>query len=202
MLILGLRESPDSCFFGDEVSRYQKRLAGPTGEAFSTSRNFLEVIMLNQAQRQEIKLRDDQWQKLEPLLTGKQNDPGARAKNNRLFVEAVLWIVLNKSLWRHLPPHFGNSSTVYMRFRRWTECDFWRQLTHSKLEDGTLVRMLEQIVEYGDLYTQRIEQRLLRKAQKTMYKSAIRAAKAVKPLRRPQAASEESTLHWVGLVTS
>ncbi|PFH11893.1 transposase [Collimonas sp. PA-H2] len=157
--------------------------------------------MMNQVQRHEIKLRDDQWQKLEPLLTGKPNDPGARAKNNRLFIEAVLWIVLNKSLWRHLPQQFGNSSTVYMRFRRWTECDFWRQLTRSKLEDEELVQMLEQIVEYGDMYTQRIEQRLVRKAQKTIYKSAISAAKAIKPIRRAQLASDESTLHWVGLVT-
>ncbi|WP_211473543.1 transposase [Collimonas humicola] len=157
--------------------------------------------MMNQVQRHEIKLRDGQWQKLEPLLTGKSTDPGARAKNNRLFIEAVLWIVLNKSLWRNLPQRFGNSSTAYMRFRRWTECDFWRQLTRSSLEDEELVQMLEQIAEYGDMYTQRIEQRLARKAKKTIYKSAINAAKAIKPTQRAQLASEESTLHWVGLVT-
>ncbi|WP_172656967.1 transposase [Collimonas arenae] len=149
-----------------------------------------------------MKLRDEQWQKLEPMLTGKQSDPGARAKNNRLFIEAVIWIVLNKSLWRHLPQQFGSSSTVYMRFRRWTECGFWRQLAQSKIEDDELVLMLEKIVEYGDMYTQRIEQRLVRKAQKTIYQSAISAAKAVQPVRRTQFAAEESTLHWVGLVTS
>jgi transposase len=172
-----------------------------TGEAIHVQ-IFLEVATVNELQKQEMKIRDDQWQELEPLLTGKQSDPGARAKNNRLFIEAVLWIVLNKSLWRHLPQQFGSPSTVYMRFRRWTECDFWRQLAQSKIEDSELVLMLEKMAEYGDLYTQRIEQRLARKAQKTLYKSAINAAKAIKPIRRTPFSTDDSTLHWVGLVTS
>ncbi|MDB5768158.1 MAG: Transposase [Collimonas fungivorans] len=152
--------------------------------------------------KQEIKLRDGQWQKLEPLLTGKQSDPGANAKNNRLFIEAVLWLVLNKGSWRCLPEQFGSSSTVYMRFRRWTECDFWRQLAQSQADDKELAQTLGKIVEYGDLYTLRIEQRLLRKTQKTLYRSAIAAAKAVHPAGPTQIAVDESTLHWVGLVTA
>ncbi|SFA75050.1 Transposase [Collimonas sp. OK607] len=157
---------------------------------------------MDNVQKQEIKLQDEQWQMLEPLLTGKQSDPGANAKNNRLFIEAVLWIVVNKTVWRHLPQQFGSSSTAYMRFRRWTECDFWRQLAQSGIGDAKLVWALERIVEYSDLYTRRIEQRLLRKNQKTIYKSAIAAARAVKPARRTQSAVDESTLHWVGLVTA
>jgi transposase len=82
---------------------------------------------MSQVQKQEMKLRDEQWQKLEPLLTGKQSDPGANAKNNRLFIEGVLWIVLNNSLWRHLPQRFGSSSTAYWRKARprtlnWRRC--------------------------------------------------------------------------------
>jgi len=161
-----------------------------------------QEIKLQENKLQEIKLKDEQWQMLEPLLTGKQSDPGANAKNNRLFIEAVLWIVANKSVWRHLPPRFGSPSTAYMRFRRWTECDFWRQLAQSGIEDAGLARTLDTIVAYSDLYTRRIEQRLLRKNQKTIYKSTIAAAKAVKPVRRLPFAVDESTLHWVGLVTA
>lgn len=157
---------------------------------------------MDHVQKQEIKLQDEQWQVLEPLLTGKQSDPGANAKNNRLFIDAVLWVVVNKSVWRHLPQRFGSSSTAYMRFRRWTECDFWRQLAQSGIDDAELARTLECIVEYSDLYTRRIEQRLLRKNQKTVYKSTIAAAKAVIPSRRTPFAADESTLHWVGLVTA
>ncbi|SFD29570.1 transposase [Collimonas sp. OK412] len=157
---------------------------------------------MSQVHKQEIKLRDEQWQKLEPLLTGKQSDPGANAKNNRLFIEGVLWVVLNNSLWRHLPQQFGSSSTAYMRFRRWTECDFWRQLAQSQGEDAELAQMLERIVEHADLYTRRIEQRLLRKAQKAVYLSAKGVVKAAPPSRHPIVGVDESTLHWVGLVTA
>jgi len=36
-------------------------------------------------------LRDDQWDRIEPLLPGKSGDVGVTTKNNRLFVEAVLY---------------------------------------------------------------------------------------------------------------
>ena len=38
-------------------------------------------------------LRDDQWERIEQLLPGKAGDPGCTAKDNRRFVEAVLWLM-------------------------------------------------------------------------------------------------------------
>ena len=38
-------------------------------------------------------LRDDQWLRIAQLLPGKPTDPGRSAVNNRLFVEAVLWVL-------------------------------------------------------------------------------------------------------------
>ena len=38
-------------------------------------------------------LRDDQWSRIEGFLSGKATDSGVTATNNRLFVEAVLWII-------------------------------------------------------------------------------------------------------------
>ncbi len=35
-------------------------------------------------------IRDDQWDRLAPLLPGKSSDCGVTAKDNRLFLEAVL----------------------------------------------------------------------------------------------------------------
>ncbi|MEM6406587.1 MAG: IS5/IS1182 family transposase, partial [Pseudomonadota bacterium] len=37
-------------------------------------------------------LRDDQWDRIKGLLPGKSTDCGVTAANNRLFLEAVLWI--------------------------------------------------------------------------------------------------------------
>jgi hypothetical protein len=36
-------------------------------------------------------LRDDQWEQIEALLPGREGTVGATTKDNRLFVEAVLY---------------------------------------------------------------------------------------------------------------
>ena len=65
---------------------------------------------------------------MEPHCLGKVGDPGRSGANNRLFVEAVLWIVRTGSPWRDLPAQFGNWSTVYTRFRDWVSADVWVRL--------------------------------------------------------------------------
>jgi transposase len=44
-------------------------------------------------------LTDAQWAKMQPLCLGKPGDPGRSGKDNRLFVEAVLWIARTGSPW-------------------------------------------------------------------------------------------------------
>jgi transposase len=51
-------------------------------------------------------LTDAQWAKMAPHCLGKPGDPGRTGRNNRLFVEAVLWIARTGSPWRDLPPAF------------------------------------------------------------------------------------------------
>ena len=52
-------------------------------------------------------LDDDQWQRIEHLLPGKSSDAGATAKDNRKFVEAVLWIARTRAPWRDMPLNLG-----------------------------------------------------------------------------------------------
>src|SRR5438876_80356 len=73
-------------------------------------------------------LTDAQWAKMEPLCLGKPGDPGRSGNNNRLFVEAVLWIARTGSPWRDLPRAFGNWMTVYTRFRDWAKAGVWKRL--------------------------------------------------------------------------
>ena len=47
-------------------------------------------------------LNDAQYKKMAPLLPGKSGDSGRTAADNRLFVEAVLWIVRTGAPWRDL----------------------------------------------------------------------------------------------------
>ena len=65
---------------------------------------------------------------MEPLCLGKRSDPGRSGKDNRLFVEAVLWIVRTGSPWRDLPRAFGHGNSAYTRFRDWVKADVWRRL--------------------------------------------------------------------------
>lgn len=73
-------------------------------------------------------LRDDQWNRIEQRLPGKATDRGVTAKDNRLFVEAVLWIARTGSPWRDLPESFGPWNSVYKRFARWSDHGVWHEV--------------------------------------------------------------------------
>jgi transposase len=83
-------------------------------------------------------MTDAQWAKLEPLCLGKATDPGRSGRDNRLFVEAVLWIARNGSPLRDLPEVFGNWSTAYRRFRDWREADVFKRMFEALSDDPDL----------------------------------------------------------------
>ena len=73
-------------------------------------------------------LNDRQWALMAPHCLGKPGDAGRRGADNRLFVEAVLWIVRTGSPWRDLPAEFGKWNTVFKRFRDWVKADVFHKL--------------------------------------------------------------------------
>ena len=73
-------------------------------------------------------LTDAQWAKMGPHCLGKPGDPDRRGKDNRLFVEAVLWIARTGSPWRDLPPLFGHWNSTFTRFRDWVKRDVFQRL--------------------------------------------------------------------------
>src|SRR4030095_8365136 len=73
-------------------------------------------------------LTDAQWAKMKPHCLGKPTDPGRSGKDNRLFVEAVLWVVRTGSPWRDLPTFFGKWNTVFKRYRDWVTADVFIRL--------------------------------------------------------------------------
>ena len=82
------------------------------------------------------------------LLPGQAGDPGVTAKDNRLFVDAVLWIAKTGAPWRDLPERFGNWNSVWRRFDRWSAKGVWlrvfEELKDPDLEwlslDSTVIR--------------------------------------------------------------
>ena len=80
-------------------------------------------------------LTDAQWEKMEPFCLGKPTDPGRTGGDNRLFVEAALWIVRTGSPWRDLPPLFGKWNTVFKRFRDWVKAGVFKRLFDAVSDD-------------------------------------------------------------------
>jgi Putative transposase of IS4/5 family (DUF4096) len=63
--------------------------------------------------RDRFVVSDTAWEKVAPLLPGKPTDPGATGKDNRLFLEAVLWRVRTGVPWRDLPGAFGKWNSIF-----------------------------------------------------------------------------------------
>src|SRR5258708_14105937 len=80
-------------------------------------------------------LSDAQWEKMEPLCLGKRGGPGRSGKNNRLFVEAVLWIAPTGSPWRDFPRSFGHWNSTFTRFRDLVKADVVKRLFDAVSDD-------------------------------------------------------------------
>jgi len=81
-------------------------------------------------------LRDDQWDRIEPLLPGKHGDVGVTAKDNRLFVEAVLYRYRAGIPWRDLPERFGDFRVIHTRHMRWSRKGVWERIFNVLAEDA------------------------------------------------------------------
>lgn len=83
-------------------------------------------------------LRDDQWERIKELLPGKATDCGVTARDNRKFIEAVLWIARTGSPWRDLPSSFGHWHRVYVRYNRWSRKGTWGKILAAVADDPDL----------------------------------------------------------------
>jgi transposase len=94
-------------------------------------------------------MTDEEWERVAPLLPGKAGDPGRTARDNRLFVDAVLWVARTGAGWRDLPGRFGKWDSVHKRFSRWCRRGVWGRVLaelgpdpdlEAVLLDSTVVR--------------------------------------------------------------
>lgn len=87
-------------------------------------------------------LRNEQWERIKDLLPGKASDCGVTAKDNRQFLEAVLWIGRTGAPWRDLPPELGNWHTTFVRFSRWATKGVWACVLEALSEDQDLEEVM------------------------------------------------------------
>src|SRR3954447_2699147 len=98
-------------------------------------------------------LSNAQWERVRDLLPGKPGDPGRTAADNRLFVNAVLWVLRSGARWSDLPERYGKYKSVHKRFARWAASGVWEQVFRTLTQDmqneylmidSTLVRAHQQ----------------------------------------------------------
>ena len=93
-------------------------------------------------------IANEHWERIKAFLPGQQGDPGVTASDNRLFVNAVLWIAKAGAPLRDLPERFGKWNSVWRRFDRWSAKGVWlrafEELKDPDLEwlilDSTVIR--------------------------------------------------------------
>ena len=80
-------------------------------------------------------LTGEQWRRIEGLLPGKSGDPGRSGRDNRVFVNGVLWILRSGAHWHDLPERYGKWKTAHQRFRRWAKAGVWERVFADLIHD-------------------------------------------------------------------
>ena len=80
-------------------------------------------------------LSDAQWARMSGLILGRPELPGSTGRDNRLFVEGVLWIVRTGAPWRDLPEVFGRWNSAFRRFSRWAAKGVWDRIFAAMCDD-------------------------------------------------------------------
>ena len=89
-----------------------------------------------------VKLTDEQWQKILPVLKSCPEIRLGAGRKCRRFLEAVLWITRTGAQWRNLPPQYGKWNSVFKRFNRWSEAGIFEKLFEKMSHDRDLEYLL------------------------------------------------------------
>jgi len=80
-------------------------------------------------------INDRTWELLEQHLPGQTGVWGGIAKDNRLFINAVFWILRTGAPWRDLPAEYGDWKNTHRRFTRWRDKGVWEKLLEQLVTD-------------------------------------------------------------------
>ncbi len=81
-------------------------------------------------------LNDARWARISDLILGRPGAPGSTGRDNRMFVEGVLWIVRTGAPWRDLPEVFGRWNSAFRRFSRWAAKGVWDRIFAALSDDA------------------------------------------------------------------
>ena len=75
-------------------------------------------------------LTDTQWGRIKDLIPRAKT--GRPPKDDRMMLNAMLWLARSGAAWADIPARFGPHQTVYSRFCKWRD-------------DGTLLRIFQEL---------------------------------------------------------
>ena len=70
-------------------------------------------------------IADADWDRIKGLLPGRPGQHGGVARDNRRFIDAVLYVARTGIPWEDLPPRLGNWNSQWRRFDRWAQAGRW-----------------------------------------------------------------------------
>lgn len=94
-------------------------------------------------------LRDDQWERIKPIVPGGIEGRRGPRSDGRRFVNALLWMARSGARWRDLPERFGNYQTVKKRYYRW-------------VHNGVIDKLFERVASDPDLEWAAIDATIIR----------------------------------------
>src|SRR5437762_11372760 len=88
-------------------------------------------------------ISDADWDRIKDFLPGQPGQHGGVAKDNRLFIDAVLWIARTGTAWEDLPERLGKFNSQWKRFDRWARAGRWDPILAALREPDLDVLILD-----------------------------------------------------------
>ena len=79
-------------------------------------------------------ISDAIWEKLAPIIAP-WTWGGSNANDNRVYINAVLWILRTGAPWRDLPPSYGKFGSIHKRFKRWCDNGRWEYILEQLIDE-------------------------------------------------------------------
>jgi len=80
------------------------------------------MVMKMKTPQRRYEISESEWERIKemfpPERTGK---PGRPSNDNLTTLNGILWIARSGAPWRDMPERYGSWSTVYDRFKKWSE---------------------------------------------------------------------------------
>jgi len=74
-------------------------------------------------------ITDGEWETVKALLPSERTGkPGRPSGDNRNALNGILWIARSGAPWRDLPERYGSWSTLYDKFKRWSDAGVFERI--------------------------------------------------------------------------